>query len=70
MIVYREICYEVVWNNANVIGGEGKIVQIDLSHIYTKKSHRGHFLRNEENRSGYLVEFRKTMITLLLQQFK
>ena len=30
----REVCYVMVKNNENVIGGEGKIVQIDESHIY------------------------------------
>ena len=43
----REVCYVIVTNSYNVIGGEGQIVQIDESHIYTRKYHRGHFLRNE-----------------------
>jgi hypothetical protein len=30
-----------------VIGGEGKTVQIDESHIHTRKYHRGRFLKNE-----------------------
>ena len=30
----REVCYLIVTNNENVIGGDGKIVQIDKSHIY------------------------------------
>ena len=38
----------VVTNNENVIGGERKIVQIDEPHTYTRKHHRGHFLRNEQ----------------------
>ena len=31
----REVCYIIVTNSENVIGGEGKTVQIDESHIYT-----------------------------------
>ena len=31
----RDVCYVIVTNSENVIGGEGKIVQIDESHIYT-----------------------------------
>ena len=36
----REVCYVIVTNSDNVIGGEGKIMQIDDSHIYTRKYHR------------------------------
>ena len=44
---YREVCYVIVTNTDNVIGGKGKIVQIDESHIYTRKYQRGRFLKNE-----------------------
>jgi hypothetical protein len=30
-----------------VIGGEAKTAQIDESHIYTRKYHKGRFLKNE-----------------------
>ena len=43
----REVCYVIVMNSENVIGGEGKNMQIDESHIYTRKYHRGRFLKNE-----------------------
>ena len=33
----REVCYVIVTNNDNVIGGEGKIVQIYESHMYTRR---------------------------------
>ena len=54
----REVCYVIVTNSENVIGGEGKIVEIDESHIYTRKYHRGRFLKNE---------LRKTAITVSLE---
>ena len=44
---YREVCYVIVTNSDNAIGGQGKIVEIDESHIYTSKYHRGRFLKNE-----------------------
>ena len=34
IMVFVEVCYMIVTNNENVIEGEGKIVQIDESHIY------------------------------------
>ena len=63
----REVCYVIVTISDNAIGGQGKIVEIDESHIYTSKYHRGRFLKMNENRFGHSVELRKIAITVLLQ---
>ena len=50
----REVCYVIVTNNGHVIGGGGKIVQIDESHKYTRKYNRGRLLKNERKQ---ILEF-------------
>ena len=61
----REVCYVVVASIENVIEGEGKIFQIDESHINTRKYQDDLLYGMNKNRSGYLVEFKKTIITFI-----
>ena len=53
-----------------VIGGEGKIVQIDESHIYTRKYHTGGVLRKERKQIWVFGEFRKTTIMFYYNRAK
>lgn len=43
----REVCYVIVTNISTPIGGPGKIVKIDETHIARRKYNRGQPLRNE-----------------------
>src|SRR5437868_15299856 len=43
----REICLTVVRHDAAPIGGNGDIVEVDESHLFTRKYHRGRLLRRQ-----------------------
>lgn len=43
----REVCYVIVTNNSVPIGGEDKVVEVEESHIITRKHGKGRLLKNE-----------------------
>ena len=45
--MFREICF-LEYNTGSKIGGAGKIVQIDESHLFTRKYNVGRVLRSEQ----------------------
>lgn len=45
----REICYVIITQNTKPIGGEGHIVELDETHVYTRKYKMGRLLKNEKN---------------------
>ncbi len=58
----RETCSVAVYEDREILGGEGKIVQIDESKIGKRKYHRGHYVEGQWVFGGVEVGSRKSFI--------
>ena len=49
----REVCYVVTTNDFKPIGGPGHVIEIDETHLYTRKYKKGRLLKNEKKVCGF-----------------